>query len=493
MRPDAVRTEQTRPVDSTVEPISAPVPLCVDLDGTLLRTNSLFEVCWFQLRRHPWLLLQIPFWLLRGQAYLWSRLEISEDLPIATWPCNPEVLSFLAEQRPKRPLYLVTGSSQRLAERFAQHLGIFSGVFATQDKHLVGPAKAEFLAAHFGPGRYDYIGDSQAEFTAWRGARQSFTVESPLLNLAQAFAHPLTPLAASSPRRPWAALWRALRPYQWSKNLLVFLPPALGHSISQAPQLLASLVAFTSFSLCSSAVYLLNDCLDLESDRTHPTKSRRPLASGDLPLPHALAATAALFLLSFALAAVFCPAVLLVLGVYLAASTFYTVYAKTLLVVDLVLLAAFYVLRIFAGSLATQVPVSFWLNLFSLFLFFGLATLKRCAELQRRARAGSSPNARRAYRNEDLLPLSILGSASHLLAVLVVGLYIHTPDVARLYPSPQFLWLICPIVLAWGARLWLLSGRGEIEEDPISFALRDRWSHTAALFALASVWLAAQA
>lgn len=471
---------------------TAQVPLCVDLDGTLLRTNSLFEVCWFEVRRSPWLLFFLPIWLLRGQAYLWSRLEISDNLPIATWPRNAKVLAYIQEQQEFRPVYLVTGADHRLAKRFAEELGVFTGVLATDQDHLVGRAKAQVLAATFGAGQYDYIGDSRADLPVWKGARQSLTVEASLLNLARAVAQPIETLDGVETRRPWAGLGRAMRPRQWSKNLLVFLPLALGHQIANPPLLLATLVAFASFSLCSSAVYLFNDCLDLESDRLHPSKSRRPIAAGDLPLPMALAASAGLLVISLLLSAFFCPNVLFLLAGYLVFSTFYTLHAKTLLVVDLVLLAAFYVSRIFAGSLATGILVSFWLNLFSLFLFFGLATLKRCAELQRTARSGATPNSRRAYRHDDLLPLSILGSASHLIAVLVVGLYIHNPDVARLYASPQLLWLICPIVLAWGARLWLLSGRGEIEEDPIAFALRDRWSHAAALLAALVVWRASQ-
>jgi 4-hydroxybenzoate polyprenyltransferase len=460
--------------------------LCVDLDGTLLKSNSFFEVCWYAMRRHPRLLFQLPLWLLSGQAEVWRQIVRYGPFPVDSWPLNTEAASFVKNQMKRRRVYLVTGASQTIAEQFANHFGGFSGVFGSKETHLVGDRKAQLLEQQFGAKLFDYLGDSKSDIPAWEACDNALTVASgsSLASLQSRMRCSLHSITGTVIPSTIDSLLACMRPHQWSKNLLVFAPALLGHGILNVSIFWACLEAFVSFSMVSSAMYLLNDCMDLEADRTHSAKCNRPVASGNLPIPNALLAALLLWVTATALALCTSPSLGAITVVYSLTVLLYSIGLKTILIVDLILLALFYVVRIFAGSAATGIPVSFWLSLYSLFLFFGLATLKRCSELHVAVLRGSPVSSRRAYLTEDNLALTVLGAGSHLVSILVVGLYIHSTEIVRLYGSPQILWLLCPVILCWCARLWILCGRGLVEEDPIIFAIRDRWSHATACIAI---------
>lgn len=266
-------------------------------------------------------------------------------------------------------------------------------------------------------------------------------------------------------------VFRALRPHQWAKNVLVFLPILLAHKTGETSAWRAAAILFGALSLSASATYVLNDLLDRKTDRLNPAKRDRPFASGALSPQTGLGLIAALLALSAALLmAADGPAALWV-GAYVALSSLYSLALKKVPIVDVILLALFYCFRIFAGGAVTSIPISPWTLAFSLFLFTSIAFLKRYSELKQLASASG-----RGYRAEDIQVVSTVGISSGIVAVLVVALYIHSPEMAQYYSRPMALWFLLPVMLTWVCRVWLVAGRGEMSQDPVLFAMRDRWS-----------------
>lgn len=279
-------------------------------------------------------------------------------------------------------------------------------------------------------------------------------------------------------RRPtFRSYAKALRFHQWLKNILVFLPLLLAHQVGHWAIWSSALLAFVSFSLCASSVYLLNDLLDLPADRQHPRKRLRPFASGDLPISQGLLLIPTLLLSAFAIAVLLLPPVfVLVLAIYYAITVTYSFWLKAVVLIDALLLAALYTIRIIAGMAATQIGVSFWLLAFSIFLFYSLALVKRYSELLSLRRRGQLTTHGRGYHVEDLVMLMGFGVASGFLAVLVSAFYIDSTKVRILYHHPAFLWAVPPILLYWVSRIWLITHRGGMHDDPVVFAAKDKGS-----------------
>jgi 4-hydroxybenzoate polyprenyltransferase/phosphoserine phosphatase len=467
--------KQSQLVPSTV--------LCVDLDGTLVKGNTLVEACFALLRSNPWMLGHLCLWWLRGHAYLWEQVARRTPLNVNLLPVRPEVTEMISKrQRDGDEVVLVTGCHEILAARIAERLKCFSGVYATDGKtHLVGKAKATLLKDLFGNGGFDYIGDAAKDRVIWAAARRKFVVgryrpPAAVERLGRTSGEPSSLLKS---------IWRSLRPHQWAKNGLVFLPLLLSHRYREASALLQTAAAALLFCLASSSVYLWNDLLDLEADRRHPVKKNRPLPNSDIPILLAIGLSVALALAAVGGSWFISPGLAGVIGLYIATSTAYSFWLKKLLTVDVVVLACLYVIRLIAGSVATGIPLSFWTLAFSLFFFFSLALAKRYSELRNRSDRSDEHSHRRAYAVPDLTQVNILGIASGLVAVCFVGLYINGLEVRQLYSHPDLLWFICPLILDWCSRLWILAGRGELNEDPVVFAIRDRRSYiTGALLVL---------
>lgn len=462
------RHESERPSDR--------VPICVDLDGTLLRSDLLYESFLALLRSKPWLVLLLPFWLLGGKAHLKRRIAESVELDVADLPYDPRVIERLRATH-ARPRVLCTASDERLARAVAEHTGVFDEVLASDGaNNLAGTRKAEALVARFGERGFDYAGNGEVDVPVWKRARHAWVVNGPARlasppGAAYAVEHHLPPAGAAL--RNWL---RALRLHQWLKNLLVFLPLLASHRFLEAPAILASVLAFLAFGLCASGVYLLNDLIDLPSDRRHPRKRTRPFAAGDLPLLHGLVAAPVLTLAAFALAAWISTALLQVLALYFAVTLAYSFRLKRIAMLDVIVLAALYTVRIVAGAAAIGSPLSFWLLAFSMFLFLSLAMLKRYTELAAMMEAGRTGALGRAYSVEDLPLIQSLGAAAGYGAVLVLALYINSPESLALYARPKVLWLICPLLLYWVSRMWIVAHRGAMHDDPVVFAARDRVS-----------------
>ncbi len=450
-------------------------PLVVDLDGTLLKTDLLYEALFLLLGAKPLEAVASVFSLRHGKAAFKSRLADSAVLDLQSLPMDEEVLALIQKARADgRRVYLASASDRRYVEALASHVGLFDGVFASDGVvNLGGHAKAKVLIEAFGKGGYDYIGNDTVDLPVWATARTAYIADPnpALLKAARQVAQDVQPL---SPRpRGVAHYLRALRVHQWLKNLLILVPGLAAHVSDPAAYGMA-LLALLSFSLCASSVYLLNDLLDLRSDRVHATKRNRPFAAGTLPLIHGFRMFPVLLVLSLLLALLVSPLFLAVLAAYYALTLGYSLWIKRLMMLDVVVLAGLYGLRVVAGAAAFAVPLSEWLIAFCVFLFLSLALVKRASELVGRLNTGRGDPAGRGYRLIDLPILEMLASASGFVAVLVLALYINSPDVSDLYAHAYMLWAGCLIMLYWIGRILLLTHRGEMHEDPVVFAATDR-------------------
>lgn len=486
---------------STAVPIvAAPlvdVPLVVDLDGTLIKTDLLLETANRFLTHHPARSLSLLGWLRRGRPVLKAELAQAAGVDAAALPYHEPLLAWLRAQRAQgRRLVLATASHRVLAERVAAHLGLFDTVLATDGNlNLKAARKRDLLVERYGVQGFDYVGNDAADLAVWPAARLAHVVsDSPSL-IARARATARVGEVMGSGRPPvWQALWRAMRPHQWMKNVLIFVPLLAAHGYGQPALVRDALLAFIAFGLTASAVYLTNDLVDVADDRQHPRKRRRPFAAGDASLLHGWYLAPLLLGAAFALsAALLPPAFSATLATYLALTLAYSVRLKQVVLLDVMLLAGLYTLRIIAGTTALQLTLSFWLLSFSMFIFCSLAFVKRFSEISDARQDGlDGPLRGRGYHAGDLEIVSSFGSAAGYIAVLVLALYIQDAHTAELYRSPKFIWLACPLLLFWISRTWLIAHRGQMHDDPIVFALTDRvsWAVGLALvgvFALATL------
>jgi 4-hydroxybenzoate polyprenyltransferase len=450
-------------------------PLCVDLDGTLVRTDTLMEALMQLVRRYPLTLLLLPIWAASGRVRLKREVARRLILDAAELPYDEAFLTYLrAEKARGRHLVLVTAADTAQAAAVAEHLGLFDEVIASDGAtNLKSTAKAAALTQRFGAGGFDYAGNEMADMPVWRQAAAVILVNAESDAAARIKAERQVEREFAACDAGWRPYLKALRLHQWLKNGLVFVPLLLSHKLLEPWSLAQASLAFLAFGLTASAVYVINDLVDLREDRRHPRKRERPFASGAVPIRHGLLMAPAL-LAAAGLVTLLLPAQFAgVLAIYFAATLAYSFYFKRTMLFDVLVLAGLYTLRIIAGSAALAIPRSFWLLAFSIFLFFSLALVKGYVEL---ADMGEGANARergRGYRSVDLETLSQFGIGSGLMAVLVLALYIDSPVVKSLYRNPEVIWLLCPLMLYLICRFWILARRGEMHEDPIMFAIRD--------------------
>jgi len=461
-------------------PVRDRVPLCVDLDGTLIRTDLLIESFFVALKHNPLSLFAAPLWLFRGKAFLKRRLAGRADLDCSGLPYHPELLEYLHAQRAGgRSLVLVTASDRKYADQVAAHVGIFDAVLASDGKvNLSGKAKRDCLDRRFGERGFDYAGNGRDDLPVFSHARCAVLVNPDAGVRSAARRVTTVERVFDGPKGRFRAWMHALRLHQWLKNLLVFVPITVAHQLDNATLLWQAAVAFFAFSLCASSVYLLNDLLDLSVDRAHPRKRLRPFAAGTLPLVHGLALIPVLLAVAVAVALWLPVEFLEVLAVYYVTTLAYSLWLKGKVLVDVFALAGLYTLRVIAGSAAVDIAPSFWLLAFSMFMFLSLAMIKRYSELRGLKDLMREQVQGRAYHVTDLPVLGNLGSASGYLSVLVLALYINSEDVMVLYGRREFLWLLCPLLLYWVSRMWQRTVRGEMHDDPLIFALKDyvsRW------------------
>ena len=479
-------------MDGSLSAESLAVPLCVDCDGTLIRTDLLHEGLLLLVKQAPLALLLLPFWLLRGKAHFKQQVAARVAFRWDSLPYRPRVLELMqAARAEERPVVLATASPKAWADGIAAHVGSVSQVVATEDGHnLLGPAKAARLAALCGERRFDYAGNDGNDVAVWARARAAIVVSSSPALIARAGAVAEVQEVVPDERAGLLAYVKMIRVHQWLKNLLVFLPFIAAHRLGSADSLLRATLAFAAFCLCASAVYVINDLLDLDADRQHVRKRNRPLAAGRIPVAHAIVAAPLLLAGAVGLALLLPPALLLVLGTYFAMTMAYSLRLKRQVIVDVLLLAALYTMRLLAGAVATSVVPSFWLLAFSMFLFLSLALVKRYSELKATLAQNQHTAAGRGYSVTDLPVLMALGVSAGMAAVLVLALYINDPETRRLYPGTLWLWLVPTLMLYWVSRVWMKTHRDEIDDDPVVWAVRD-WQSLLTVLLLGVCFVAA--
>lgn len=466
-------------------------PLCVDLDGTLVYTDVLVESIFALLKISPLYFFLLPVWLIRGKAYFKQQITDRVVLDVETLPYNNLLLEYLRKQKQQgRSLILTTACNVKHAEQVALHLEIFDKVLASdEDINLSGRRKSQRLVDEFGERGFDYVGNAKVDLEIWSHAREGILV-NPEPGVSKRARNLVNVKDFNDNHGPDLRTYlQALRLHHWLKNLLVFVPLVMAHQVHDPMLLLQAVLAFLSFSLCASSVYLLNDLLDLPEDRKHPTKRNRAFACGAISIKYGVWLIPVLLLASIAIALLLPEIFLYTLIFYYAVTLAYSLKLKQILLLDVLVLSGLYTMRLIAGAAAVSVLPSFWLLAFSMFLFLSLAFVKRYSEIIVLQAEGHCSEYKRGYRAVDLETLAQFGSASGYLSVLVLALYIESEQVKLLYTNPQTIWLLCPVLLYWVSRVWLLTRRGQMHEDPVVFALKDRHSHWLGLIMFLILWV----
>ena len=453
--------------------------LVVDLDGSLISTDTLYESLMGLLKANVFLILLLPFWLLKGKAHLKNNIAQRVTIDVATLPYNQAVINYIkAAKEQGRKCYLATGSVKKYADNVAKYVGLFDEVFSTDDqKNLTGSHKAHYLNQRFGKGGYDYLGNHSVDLKLWRHSHTAIVVSNSARLIAQAEKVCRHVEVLAAPKATFKTYLKGIRVHQWVKNALIFVPLFSAHKMQDMDAVVMCLLGFLAYSLAASSVYVLNDLLDLDADRVHATKKNRPFASGHISILAGLILFSWLLFFSFSVALVYTPIEFTyALIMYYALTLAYSFKLKRVLMLDTILLAALYTMRIIAGTLLIAVSFSFWLLAFSMFIFLSLALLKRYTELVLMKAEGKTTSIGRGYRTDDASMIAGLGNASGYISVLVMALYVNSPAVTNMYSVPEWLWLICPVLLYWISRAWLLAHRGQMNDDPIVFAVKDKVS-----------------
>jgi len=475
-----------------MDPMAKSHPLVVDLDGTLVKTDLLVESFFALIKRNPFYVLAIPFWLLKGKAFLKQQIHQRTNLDVGNLPYHEPFLAYLKDQRARgRRLVLATGNDQHIARQVAGHLQLFDSVLASDGVvNLTRRAKQTRLVAEYGEKGFDYAGDSRDDLDAWSSARRAILVNAPdSVSRRTARVTEIEQIFSREGSRAMPFL-KALRLHHWLKNVLVFVPLVLAYRYAEPGLPGKAFLAFLSFGLSASCVYLINDLADLPADRRHPRKRMRPFASGQLSLLWGLVLAPLLLFASMILACFLPLPFLAVLLLYFFLNLGYSFTMKQVAILDVIVLAGLYTMRIMAGSAAVSIWPSAWLGAFALFIFFSLALVKRYAELVLMRKTHGEDVQVRGYLGIDGELLAAMGAGSGYLAVLVLALYISSATAELLYKHQAFIWLLCPLLLYWISYVWLIAHRGRMDDDPLVFAIKNPVSQIVAVLAVVIILLA---
>ena len=453
--------------------------LVVDLDGTLIKTDTLVESGLDFVHRNPLNLFRLPGWLMSGKAALKQQLASHSDLNFSGLPYNIEVLRLIDEARSQGGrIVLASACDIKIANGVAEYLGVFDDVFASDGvTNLSAANKRDALVARYGEQGFDYVGNSADDLLVWKAARNAILVETPKRVAEKAKAHGNVVLSLQSSASVLSPLLKSLRPHQWAKNMLIFVPLLAAHAFDYV-SVVSAVLAAICFCFLASGTYLINDLLDIQDDRSHPSKRTRPFAAATLSPMAGLLASVGLIAAGIAIAFAMLPLLFVYsLFAYLVITLCYSLTIKSVMALDVITLTVLYTLRIVAGSLAISLAPTFWVLTFSLFIFLSLALVKRYAELyDARQKGRTEKSAGRGYYPSDLEVVSQMGVANGFMSILFFALYIQDANTIRLYSMPEALWLVCPVLLFWICRLWLITHRGQMHDDPVVFAIKDKVS-----------------
>ena len=464
--------------------------LFVDLDGTLIKSDLLFECLVPIIKNYFYAIFLAPFWLLKGKAYLKDKFSDLVSINPEILPYNNNVLEYIRKEKENgSKIILATASNIKLAKSISDYLGIFDDVIASsKEENLKGKNKLNKIKLYIKNNNinkeFSYIGDSEADVKIFNETNIPIVVGNKNVFNKIKSKNDKTSFVDGENDFSLKKFFKMIRTYQWVKNFLIFLPLILAHKFLDVNLLLKALVAFFSFSFLASSVYIINDIMDVESDRIHPSKKNRPIASGAVKISSALKVAFILMPLSFIISIFLGKEFLFVLLTYFITTSCYSFYLKKIMLVDILILSLLYTVRIFAGGVALNIYLSPWLFMFSMFFFFSLACAKRYSELYAVRNNLQDEIKGRGYQAQDLEQIQIFGSSSGYIAILIFALYIQSDISMKLYKTPSFFWALCPIMLYWISRVWLLSHRGQMTQDPIIFALKDKVSYVVLILSI---------
>ena len=477
------------------------IPIVTDLDGTLVLSDTLVESVIRLIVQRPIYIILLPFWILFGRVAFKKKIAEKVTLDFSLLPYHKNFIKYLSNEKKKgRKLILATGAHKSIASLIAKQLDLFDCIHATDEVNLTGKKKADLLIEKYGINGFDYAGNSSTDLHVWQVSRNAIAVNaSPsVVKKLRSIACESMDISFSENKTSYLgrikSLFKAMRIKQWVKNCLIFTPLLLSQSYINAESVVQSIVAFIAFSICASSVYLLNDLVDLDSDRQHKYKKFRPFASGELDLSKGALASMVAFAIGFILAYSINELFFWSLGAYYLTTLFYTFKLKKLILFDIFTLAILYTFRLLAGGAAIEINLSNWLLSFSFFIFLSLGTLKRYVdvdldnvmELDRK----KIMSAGRGYIVADLIPLLVLGVSSGLISILIFLLYVSDPEVLLQYNSPHFLWLVGIALVYWISNIWFLANRNLILEDPVMFVLKEKNSRNTLIVIISMVTLA---
>ena len=452
--------------------------IAVDMDGTLMLTDTLHESVIALIRNNPLFIFVIPFWLVKGITFLKLKVAQNIELDVKNLPYNVPLIDWLKKEKANgKKIVLCTAANERIAHAVSKHLLLFDDIISSNaNTNLIGVNKRKALQDRFGYKGFDYAGNSIADMEVWASSSKAIVVNAS--SAVQTKASKMTTVSQTFPSASiepsdWIS---ALSVYQWIKNFLLFIPLLASHQIGNFQSLSMLVLAFISFSLCASSVYILNDLLDLESDRQHPRKKYRPFSSAKISILLGLAIVPFLIIASFILGLMIGQEFLIVLTIYFILTGAYSLILKRIVLIDCLTLAILYTSRIIAGAAVISVSLSFWLLAFSIFIFLSLAFVKRYTELMAQVKIGNDHAHGRGYKVSDSLIVQILGTSAGYLSVLVMALYIQSEDMMNLYAQPTAIWFAIPLLLFWISWVWLKATRGLMHDDPIVFAIKDKAS-----------------
>lgn len=480
-----------RLVISEEQPDRPPV-LVVDLDGTVVKTDLLLESVLALLKRKPHYLFILPVWWLRGRAYLKRQIACRVALDVRVLPYRDDLLDYLKTQHSTgRTIALATAGDLQIARQVADHVKLFDLIFASDGiTNLSGEAKRACLVREFGEKGFDYAGNDRRDLAVWSSARKAILVNPTRLVTSRIAGIAQVDRVFENRRRGFADYLASFRPQHWLKNILLFVPLVAAHRFDDSALVGKALLAFLTFGCFASAGYLFNDLLDLWEDRLHPHKRSRPFAAGELSLVYGFAMIPVLVGLGCVVGMLVSWLFLCVALIYLALSVTYSLYMKTVVLLDVIVLAGLYTIRILAGSAAIAIWPSHWLLAFSTFVFFSLALVKRYGELVVMRTIDGDGAKARGYELSDAELLAAMGIASGYLAVLILALYVSSSTAQILYGRYELMWFLCPLLFYWISHIWLIAHRGKMPDDPVVFAMSDGTSRILGLLMLAVTVLA---
>ncbi|GAB1370577.1 UbiA family prenyltransferase [Candidatus Kapaibacterium sp.] len=459
------------------------IPLCVDLDGTLTKSDLLFESIIYLLKKNLFFIFIIPFWLFKGKYFTKFKLLEYVIINVKSLPFNQEILNYIMLEKSKgRKIVLVTATAKPLADLVAEYLKIFDDVISScSNINLLGIEKAEMLNKIFGAKQFDYIGDSVKDVPVWFSARKSYLVDINNKLFSKLKSQVTFDKVFNSEQNSWSVFISQIRIHQWTKNLIIFIPMILAHTL-ELDGIYQTIFGFFALCMVASTIYLINDLADIESDRNHSSKKNRPIASGKLKISSAFKLIPILIVFGFGLA-FFTSSIdfMFLLGIYFLTSLAYSFYLKKLYLIDIIILSFLYTLRLLAGGVISETTISPWLFSFSLFIFLSLGALKRYTELKGLDPKKINKTRGRDYFIEDIPLILTLGISSGIMSTLILALYINNPAVVELYIKPELLFLIIPVLFHWILRLWFIAHRGNMNDDPIIFAIKDKSSYISLL------------